>query len=195
MYKHVTPYIPSAWDCALRNAKLNHEFPLLVHHLTFGSPISNLPPLTPTFIPKNLPSATLLPNVISNEITAELSAGRISGPFTVEEVHTIFDGHFRTSPLGLVEKVPGDGKWRMIRHLSKTDTEGESTNGWLSSDNFPTRYYSASMTADFVSPNPFSRALPRARPTAMRALPRADSAAMRAVPWASSAAMPALATG
>ena len=112
------------------------------------------------FIPKNLPSATLLPEVISNEIAAELSAGHISGPFTLEEAHFIFDGHFRTSPLGLVKKVPGDGKWQMIRHLSKMDAEGDSTNGWLSSDDFPTCYYSASMTADFVSAFPF--ALPHA---------------------------------
>ena len=98
---------------------------------------------------------TLLPEVISNEIAAELCAGHISGPFTVEEAHIIFDGHFHTSPLGLIEKVPGDRKWRMIWHLSKMDAEGESTNGWLSSDDFPTHYYSASMMADFVSANPF----------------------------------------
>ena len=203
LYKHVSPYIPSAWDSALHTAKLDHEFPLLVHHLTYGSPIGNLPPLVSTFIPKNLPSATLLPEVISNKIAAELSASHISGPFTVEEAYFIFDGHFRTSPLGLIKKVPGDGKWQMIRHLLKTDTEGESTNGWLSSDDFLTRYYSASMTADFMSAIPF--VLPRMPchglvplPCApchrlvplpcvpchgLIALPRASYAATRALPW------------
>ena len=86
---------------------------------------------------------TLLPEVISNKIAAKLSAGHISGPFTVEGAHIIFDGHFRPLPLGLIEKVPGDRKWRMIWHLLKTDAEGKSTNSWLSSDDFPTRYYSA----------------------------------------------------
>ena len=214
LYKHVSPHIPSSWDSALHSAKLDHEFPLLVHHLTYGSPIGNPPPLISMFIPKNLPSATLLPEVISNEIAAKLSTGRISGPFTPEEAHFIFDGHFHTSPLGLVEKVlelPGDEKWRMICHLSKTDTEGTSTNGWLSSDDFPTRYYSASMTADFVSAFPF--VLPRVpchglvplqcEPchglvfplpcmpchglscAVMRTLPWAIYAATRALPWAS----------
>ena len=159
LYKHVTPYIPSAWCSALRIANISHRFPHLVHDLTYSSPIGDPPPLYSTFTPKNLPSATVLPDVITNEIRAELIAGRLSSPFTLNEAHIIFDGHFCTSPLGLVEKHPGDGKWRMIRHLSKTDQDGDSTNGWLDANDFPTKYYSTSMTADFVSP--FS-ALPRA---------------------------------
>ena len=54
------------------------------------------------------------------------------------------------SPLGLVEKVLGSGKWWTIHHLSKEDAAGKSMNGWLNADDFPTKYYSASMTADFV---------------------------------------------
>ena len=152
LYKHVTPYIPSAWGSALRIANISHLFPHLVHNLSYGSPIGDPPPLYSTFTPKNLPSATILTDIIVNEICPELSTGHLSGPFTLDEVHIIFDGHFRTSPLRLVEKHPGDGKWRMIRHLSKTDQEGDSTNGWLDTNDFLTKYYSASMTADFVSP-------------------------------------------
>ena len=63
LYKHVTPYIPLTWDSALRIANLKHVFPLLVHHLTYGSPISKMPPLVSTFIPKNLPLATVLHRV------------------------------------------------------------------------------------------------------------------------------------
>jgi len=55
----------------------------------------------------------------------------MSGPFTITQASIIFDGSFRSSPVGLVEKVTGDGIWRMIHHLSKRDEEGQSTNGWI----------------------------------------------------------------
>jgi len=55
----------------------------------------------------------------------------MSGPFSIDEAHAIFGGHFHTSPLGLVEKVPSDGSWQMIQHLSKMDNMGFSTNDAL----------------------------------------------------------------
>jgi len=54
------------------------------------------------------------------------------------------------SPLSLVEKDPGSGKWCMIHHLLKEDDEGESTNGGLNVDDFPTKYSSANMASDLV---------------------------------------------
>ena len=75
----------------------------------------------------------------------------ISGPFTLKEAHIIFNGNFHTSPLGLIKKVPGDGKWQMICHLSKEDTNGDSTNSWINATDFPMSYYAAMQTADFVS--------------------------------------------
>ena len=77
----------------------------------------------------------------------------MSGLFTVEEATKIFGGHFHTSPVGLVEKYPGDGKWHMIRHLSKCDEHGHSTNDWIDSADFPTTYYSATTVASYVSPS------------------------------------------
>ena len=75
----------------------------------------------------------------------------MSGPYTINQAHTIFRGHFCTSPVGLVEKRPGDGVWRMIRHLSKQDDKECSTNGWVDSNDFPTFYYPAAMVAAYVS--------------------------------------------
>jgi len=43
----------------------------------------------------------------------------MSGPFTTEQASIIFGGPFHSSSVGLVEKVPGYGVWRMIQHLSK----------------------------------------------------------------------------
>jgi len=48
-------------------------------------------------------------------------AKRMSGPFSIIQAETIFNGHFHTSPVGLVEKLPGSGKWQTIHHLSKKD--------------------------------------------------------------------------
>ena len=39
----------------------------------------------------------------------------------------------------------------MIRHFSKLDQYGDSTNGWVDLDDFPTRWFSASQLANFVS--------------------------------------------
>src|SRR6266481_2829719 len=146
------PYIASAWNLALATANLTSQFPKLVHGITYGSPIGNPPPLLHMFIPKNLASADFLPNIIDQELLDETAAGCMSGPFTVSEASCIFCGHFHTAPVGLIEKVPGDGNWRMIRHLSKTDHLGFSTNDSLDSDDFPTSYFSATIVVDWVSP-------------------------------------------
>jgi len=72
------------------------------------------------------------------------------GLFSIIQGIIIFGRHFRTSPLSIVEKIPSSGKWETIHHLSKEDTEGESTNGWLNVNDFLTKYFSANMTADFM---------------------------------------------
>ena len=75
----------------------------------------------------------------------------MSGPFTMVEASIIFDSHFHSSPVGLVEKIPGNGIWCMIHHLSKCDENVQSTNGWIDSDDFPTTYFAASWVCQFVS--------------------------------------------
>jgi len=72
---------------------------------------------------------------------SKFAAMWISSPFTVDEAQFIFGGNFHTSPVGLIEKHSGDSKWHMIHHLSKYDSDGLSTNGWLNSDDFPTVFY------------------------------------------------------
>src|SRR5882672_7662252 len=150
LYKVITPYVPEAWRQALLDVDLTQNYPNLVHDLEFGSPIGNPPLIDFTFTPKNLPSAEIMPDYITNLISGEVSAGHMDGPFSVEEAHLIYGGHFRTCPLGLVEK-PGSVDLRMIRHFSKEDQFGRSTNSWLDSDDFPTHWFTVAETADFVS--------------------------------------------
>jgi len=151
LYIHTTPYIPAAWQDALSSSRLLLHFPNLVHDITYGSPIGNPPPLSKTFLPPNLASALIHPEIIEQELLDEVSANRMSGPFSLNQASIIFGGPFRSSPVGLVEKVPGDGNWRMIRHLSKQDCDSFSTNDWLDSGEFPTSYFAASWVSQFVS--------------------------------------------
>jgi len=150
LYKVVTPYISTAWSRALVDANLTDSYPNLVHDLSFGSPIGNPPLINFTFIPDNLPSAKIQPDYITNLINEEVAAGRMDGPFSIRQAHTIYGGHFRTCPLGLVEK-PGSTDLRMICHFSKEDQFGHSMNSWVDSDDFPTHWFTAAETANFVS--------------------------------------------
>jgi hypothetical protein len=151
LYKFVSPYQPFAWWLALYNANIHTHFLNLVHDLTYGSPIGNPPPLRHTFIPPNLSSAKLNPSYVLQSLLDEVASGRMDGPFSVPDAHHVFGGHFRTSPLGLVEKAGSSTEFRLIQHLSKLDASGESTNGWLDAKDFPTCYFSAVQCADLVS--------------------------------------------
>jgi hypothetical protein len=84
----------------------------------------------------------------------------MSGPFMMDETHFIFKGHFRTSLLGLAEKELGDGKFPMIRNLSKKDTDGVSVNDMLNSDDIPTRWGSAWVVEQYVSVRSFHHPIP-----------------------------------
>ena len=66
-----TPYVVSAWKDALNSANLTDLFPNLIHDITYGSPIGNLPPLNTMFIPKNRGLASV----------GELPSGLVPGHF------------------------------------------------------------------------------------------------------------------
>lgn len=129
--------------------------------ITFSSPIGN-PTLTHlyfhSFIHNNLTSVKLNPQFITDDIGMELCARCISSPFTINETHNLFQGHFHTSLLGLVSKPGKDpSALHMIHHLSIKDSCGCSTNDWLDSYNFPTKWSTATHCADFVSSLPCLR--------------------------------------
>jgi len=98
IHRSITPYKPEGWRQGLLSTGLTHSFPHLVHNISSGSPIGNPPPLTYTFIPHNLKSADIDPVYMDNFIK-ELIAGCFNGPFSVEELHIIFGGHFCMAPL------------------------------------------------------------------------------------------------
>jgi hypothetical protein len=151
LYRITTPYKAEGFRIALEENGLTSRYPNIVTDIKQGSPIGNPPQLTHSFIPPNMKSALQHPQIVDEHIAEEVQAGRMSGPFTLNETHIIFKGHFRTSPLGLTEKEPGDGKFRLIRNLSKRDADGVSVNDMLNSDDFPTRWGSAWVVEQYVS--------------------------------------------
>ena len=116
-----------------------------------GSPIGNPPPLLETYIQRRLSSANLHTHIIFKEISDETATGRMPEPCTIAQAYTISTATAVRPLWALSEKEPGGGNWHMIRHLSKQDADGLSTNGWLYSDDFPTMFYSAVMITAYVS--------------------------------------------
>jgi len=47
-----------------------------------------------------------MPKIVTAYIDEKVVLGHMAGPF-MEETNTIFNGHFHTVPVGLVEKGPG----------------------------------------------------------------------------------------
>ena len=82
---------------------------------------------------KNLCSSHIHPEVIEAELSKELTAGRIAGPYLVSPFHNT-----RCSGLGAVPKK--NGKWRMIMHLSAP--AGDSINDFIPKEHYSLQYVS-----------------------------------------------------
>ena len=84
-------------------------------------------------IGRNLPSFFNHPAVIEEELTKEVSAGHVAGPFPLSAVPNV-----QCSGLGVVSKK--GGKYHMIMHLSVL--RGQSVNDAISMDQFSLHYSS-----------------------------------------------------
>lgn len=146
----ITPYHAEEWYKALCEANLLQKYPNLIFDIKRGSPIGNPPRLDYTFIPPNMPSALKHPELVEEHFTEEIKSGRMSGPYTIDQAHIFFKGHFRCAPIGFIEKEPGSKKWRMIRNLSACDDYGFSTNSWLNAKDMSIMWHSCSVFADLV---------------------------------------------
>jgi len=102
------------------------------------------------FIPNNLSSTDIDLAYMESFIQEELDAGCFDGTFMIQQAHIIFNGHFRTAPLGFIEKL-GSTALRLICHHSKEDAFSQSTNSWLDPFLDATMLYMATDAADLVS--------------------------------------------
>ncbi len=75
------------------------------------------------------------------------------GPFSRDKVESIL-GPFQCSPLSVNVQDQGpseEPKLRVIRNLSKGSRDIPSTNDYIDTENFPTRFGSAAQVAKIVS--------------------------------------------
>ena len=152
------PYDPDAFDFFLCKHDLLHNYPLLPFNLRFGFPIGHMPLLSQTVIMPNNPSILSYPDTVSDYLTKEVNAGRLSGPFSREAVERILRGPFQSSSLvvSVQPQEPGmPDKLRVCQHPSKASKLHASVNSYIHKDEFPTCFDTASKVADIVSTLPF----------------------------------------
>jgi hypothetical protein len=102
----------------------------------------------------NHPSVLDYPADIEKYLSTELAAGRMSGPFSSPDIQKILRGPFQSSPFIVSVQPQGPGepdKIRICRHLSKATKSVASMNSFISKEDFPTRFDTASRVADIVS--------------------------------------------
>lgn len=151
--KILTPYSADQLEIFLCKANLIEAYPQLPNKLRFGFPLGDLDPITTTYAPPNLPSALEHDQLIQNYINEELSLGHFSGPFSQTELEAKISP-FRSSPLQVAvkEETPGaPKKFRVCRNLSYKGSMGCSINDEIDAKEFPTRWGTAQLVADFVS--------------------------------------------
>jgi len=84
--KIVTPYDTNAFDRLLQKHKLDRIYPELTFNLRQGFPLGKMPALTQTTIIPNHMSVSLYPDEVASYLKTEVDAGRMSGPFSKEEI-------------------------------------------------------------------------------------------------------------
>ena len=159
----VHPYDINAFEFFLSKHHLNYFYSLLVPNLRNGFPLGEMPPLTNTVIFKNHPSTLIYSDTVDKYLTDELTAGRMSGPFSLQHAEDILRGPIFCSPLLVSVQIQQPGtpdKLRVCRHLSKGDKNTPSMNSHIQKEDFPTRFDTASRVADIVGSSPHPVTLP-----------------------------------
>ncbi|EHS64501.1 uncharacterized protein PGTG_20964 [Puccinia graminis f. sp. tritici CRL 75-36-700-3] len=157
---HASPYWPSVvrcemnldlWEKALKGAGIlaNYQDVLVgfKHGFHQGIPVHKIRGLS-WFTPDNHLSATLAEEKIKESMSKELKAGRMFGPFTIDQVKSKFK-FFRTSPLGAV--VNGDRSVRPINDLSFPHGNASipSVNSFVDKKEFETTWDDYNVVSSF----------------------------------------------
>jgi hypothetical protein len=152
----VHPYNVEALESLLEKHNLSSSYPHLILNLREGFPIGRMPVLTHTIILPNHWTADVERDTTLEYLKTEIDAGRMSGPFTREEMERICRGPFYASPLIVATNDQGPGippKKRVCRNLSKADARSgtPAVNDFISKEDFPTRFDMAPAMAELVS--------------------------------------------
>lgn len=138
----------------LRDSDLLGNYPLLCNNLRNGFPLGDMPPLTSTVVHPNSTSCNQYRTEVMAYLDEEISAGRMSGRYTLEEVEKILGGPVYVSPLLVAVSTQQPGtpdKIRICRHLSKGTATHPSVNSFIHKEDFPTRLDTALQVAEVVS--------------------------------------------
>jgi len=158
----ITPFDADAFGRILVQYNLLNDFPNIIQNLMNGFSIFNSTPvISEVFTPPNRKSATDHAEFVNNYFTSEAGVGRITGPYTHDQVREIFKsngGFFRTSPIGVVPKPRKPGQlqdqYRMVMDLSAPDSHGVSVNSLIDADDFQARWDGARVKGDYVATCP-----------------------------------------
>ncbi|KAG5223276.1 reverse transcriptase/ribonuclease [Salix suchowensis] len=149
-----TPYDANAFDSFLsRFPAVLKQYPYLTYKLRHGFSMGSFPNLKETIIWPNAPSVLQYMPFIDEYFAEEVSANRLSGPYTQSEVEAILGSPFQCSPL-TVDSQPQEGaepKLRLCINLSKRSKAHPATNDHSDRRDFPTRFDSALQVSDAVS--------------------------------------------
>ncbi|KAF7304606.1 hypothetical protein MKEN_01174500 [Mycena kentingensis (nom. inval.)] len=151
------PYDVDAMERLLRLYGLEEQHPGLVDSMRNGFSMGSFKPLEETVVFPNHRSVNKHREFVESYLDEEVQAGRMSGPFTKDEVQKIVGGHFQCSPMIVAEQAQELGKpskLRLCRHLSKGDASHPSTNDHIDKDDFPTRFGTAAEVAEIVASAP-----------------------------------------
>lgn len=152
----VTPYNADAIESLLAQHNLLDQHPDLALKLRSGFPMGDFPPLHQSVIFPNYVSDPAHTAFIDDYFDEEETSGRMSGPFSREEVEAIL-GPFQCSPCSVNSQDQGPDlppKLRVVRNLSKGSSVHPSTNDFIDSSKFPTRFGSAAEVAKIISDSP-----------------------------------------
>lgn len=150
--KILMPYNADQLENFLHNTNLLDQYPQLPDKIRFSFPLWKLDPIATTYAPPNLPSALEHDQLIQDYINTKLNLSRFSGPFSQQALEAKI-GPFHSSPLQVAVKDKGPDlpkKFRVCRNLSYKDPSGRSVNDEINAKDFPTRWGTAQLVADFV---------------------------------------------
>jgi hypothetical protein len=149
--KIVTPLSADGFDILLHRHNLTSRYPNLSWNLRNGFPLGEFNHLRESFNHPNHSNSNSVNDYILKYIQDEVSDGRMSGPFTWDELKKEARGEVIVSPLGAVDKAGEPGKLRIIRDLSFKGKAPFSVNDKIDPDSYITKWTTAAMVMDLVS--------------------------------------------
>ncbi len=155
LLKIATPYDADSFDDFLNQyPDLRTKYPNLAFKLRNGFSMGEFPELEDTVIWLNSPTVEERLDFIEEYLREEVEVGRMDRPFSRMQVEVILGSPFQCSPISIDVSIKADGseKLRLCTNLSKRSREHPATNDFIDTSKYPTKFDTAAMVADIVSP-------------------------------------------